>query len=468
MLTILLMPLGAEASKVKTVHATVDVGKKKTKKVNTIGITKKWYRPRANEGGYQKTKVTGASKTYNGKLIMTTSERGHHYKFKRFSFLADGKVNKMRYYKVKYLKKNSEPQGVAIIGHKMYILMTNRGPKGKKYNHRKGHIFCYDLSVLNKYVNKSGKHNKVVKALVKSKKYMYLTTSSKKYRRSQEKKAKKNLSTTSYKIYKAVKIGPAFRAGHGQGLAYNPKDKKHLYNAAYEQNKDNGKKHVILIEKLSLSKLKPIKNWSLILRIRKKAWVKIFDLKIRWPFSDKTTGYLQIHDFTFDKNGHFYFTKMVGKDTKGIVYKKEKRGKKTKKVKTKIKRKRQKNYKPSRHESKRKSYIGRTVQVYRGTLTKKSAKVQPVYSVSNAIGTLSQGLAYRKSGNRLFFIYDSAFMSFPLNKVNKKMTENSMNFTVLSKKNYRESEGMGITSSGTGYLIMNRQAEAIKSEKTVK
>jgi len=77
---------------------------------------------------------------------------------------------------------------------------------------------------------------------------------------------------------------------------------------------------------------------------------------------------------------------------------------------------------------------------------------------------MGQGLAYsnHKGKNRLFLIYDNAFMSIPLNKISK-LKSKQINFTVLKAANYRESEGMGITSSGYGYLIMNRFAEATRS-----
>lgn len=60
------------------------------------------------------------------------------------------------------------------------------------------------------------------------------------------------------------------------------------------------------------------------------------------------------------------------------------------------------------------------------------------------------------------------FQSSNVKKIRRKMTTNDVNFTVLESKNYRESEGMGITSSGYGYMIFNRFAEAARSDMTVK
>ncbi|TGD18470.1 hypothetical protein [Levilactobacillus suantsaiihabitans] len=289
---------------------------------------------------------------------------------------------------------------------------------------------------------------------------MYVSSTSKSRKRKLRRLAKKHLKPSYFRIYSAVTIGPLFKTGHGQSFAYNPKD-KHLYNAAYSLARDRGKKHSITIQKLSMSKLRPIKQWKLFLRIRKKSWIKIFGLKIRWPFTDKTKGYLQLHDLTFDKKGNFYFTKMLGRDTGSKVRKMSKR----KRTKVQKERRRPKNYKPSRHESSRKYYYGRTVQVYKGKLSRHSAKIHAVDQISNAIGTTSQGLSYDGRNNRLFFNYDSSFMTLPVNKLNKKvsMKSKTMHFTVLTRRNYRESEGMGITSDGKGYMIMNRQAESIKS-----
>ncbi|MFD1454313.1 hypothetical protein ACFQ44_01300 [Levilactobacillus lanxiensis] len=443
----LILPLDVDAfAKARpTVYATEDIGAGKTKKVNTESITKIWYRPRANKREYQREKLSGKNKTYNGKRIII-SEKGKHYEFKRFAFLADGKPKKMKYYKTGILKKNSEVQGVAIIGKnskaKMYILVTNRR-SGKNTNHRYGHILKYNLHTLNKYVNKKGKHDKIVRALVKSRKYMYTTSASKSKKKHLRNKAKDKLTPTNYKIYRSVTIGPRFKAGHGQSFAYNPYD-KYLYNAAYWLKKDTGKKHLVTMQRIGLNKLKPVKRWKFYIRIKKKAWHQIWGVKFRWPFQDKNAGYLQIRDLTFDKNGNFYFAKLLGRN----------------KLK---KRKRLAIVKPNKHESKYANQMGKKVQVYRGRLSSHSVKISAVHQISNSIGSVSQGLSYRKKGNRLFFIYDSAFMSLPLSKINQKFSRKSMHFTVLTRQYYRESEGMGITSDGDGYLIMNRYAEAVKS-----
>lgn len=103
--------------------------------------------------------------------------------------------------------------------------------------------------------------------------------------------------------------------------------------------------------------------------------------------------------------------------------------------------------------------------IYRGTMGSSPKKVKMMVRISNSIGTMGQGLAYSKG--RLFLIYDNAFMTMPTKHLSK-LTLKKINFTVLKASNFRESEGMGITSSGHGYLIMNRFAEAARSHGRVK
>lgn len=457
MLLILVTPLGAEA-------ATVNVTVQAAHKVNTLNVTKKWYRPRANKGEYQKQKLTGKSHTYRGLV----AEKGTHYAFNRYAFLADGRSS-AGYHRIKYLGPRAEPQGVAIVGHYMYIQMTFKR-KRKKHesklhakrvsNKRHGRIVRYNLSVINKFVNKEGKHDKVVRVLVKAKKYMYpLPYNSKskkgrkqlKIRKKRIKQAKKKLGKKNYKIFSAITLGPKYYTGHGQSFAYNPRDKKHLYNAAYDLSKDTGKKaHAIRINRISRTTLRPDKRWNLKIRLRKTNWVKFLGIKL-WPYGAKTTGYLQMHDFTFDRQGRFYFTSKSNKNNP-----------------SKSRLKRRKAYKPNSHESTRATDIGRRVYIYQGRLRSRGARISIVQEVSNAIGSISQGMSYSAKKNRIFLIYDSAFMSLSVSKLGTSMSSKKMNFTVLQAKYYRESEGMGITSSGHGYLILNRVAESDRSKTVVK
>jgi hypothetical protein len=441
MIFILVMPITADARHV------INVPNKNIRKVKTVKITKRWYRPRAKVGGYQRQEVVGKGKKYNGEQLI--AEKGKQYAFSRFAFLADGKPSKMRSYnKIALLGKNAEPQGVAIVKFRapgtkskhtyMFIQMSfNKGN-----NHRMGRIVRYDLGVLNKYVNKKGKHNKVVKALQKSKKYLAPLSSKKKWA-SKRRKAKKHLSKTNYKIFAAVVIGKKFRMGHGQSFSYNPKDGR-LYNAALTAKHDSGNYREFNFQKISMHTLAPSKTWRMLVRVTHT--VKSVGLKSR-----RVKTYLQLHDLTFDKGGHFYFTETT---------------KRMQTMKNRISKYKKGGFKPGkRHYGKYRKSLGGLVTVYRGTMGSSPKKVKMVVRISNSIGTMGQGLAYSKG--RLFLIYDNAFMTMPVKHLSK-LTLKKINFTVLKAAHYRESEGMGITSSGRGYLIMNRFAEAVRSHGRVK
>jgi len=356
----------------------------------------------------------------------------------------------MKFRKINFIGKYAQPQGVAIVKATkraktyMYVQMSfNHGN-----NNRKGRIVRYDLAVINKYVNKKNKHNQLYKALIKSNKYRYSLHTSKAERKKLKNQAKKKLSKTNYKLYQAVVLGPKFKTGHGQSFGYDPKGKQ-LYNASYRLKHDHGTKaHLVRLQTISRSKLKPIKTRKFVLRISKNAW---------FGFIRHTKGqkyyYLQLHDLTFDKNGKFYFSRTFGLRDKILLN---------------VTRGIRKGYKPSKHESQFSHDVGQKVQIFQGTLTKNSVKVKLVQQVSNAIGSVGQGLSYSGKNNRVYLTYDCAFMSFPIKKIKHQMTTSDVNFTVLQSKYYRESEGMGITSSGYGYMIFNRVAEAARSDMKVR
>lgn len=439
----LILPNYAEA---KTRTLTID--NKSLKSVKTVKITKRWYRPRAKKGGYQRQAVTGKSKKYEG-----ISEKGQHYSFNRFAFLADGKPGKKfkKYNKIRLLGKYAEPQGVAIVkpkasGHTyMFIQMSfNKGN-----NKRSGRIVRYDLSVLEKYVDKNGKHDKIVRVLKKSKKYITSLSKTKKgikNWRAKRRDAKKHLSKKSYKIFSTVAVGAKFKMGHGQSFAYNPKDHC-LYNAALTLKADRGELHPFKFQKINMKDLKPSKTWNLNVRVRrtaKRAGVRYHRLKT----------YLQMHDLTFDKGGHFYFTEVTHR---------------MKSMKNRYSAYAKHGFKPTHnHYGKYIKSLGGTVTIYRGTMKKSPGKIHMMTKISNSIGTMGQGLAYsnRKGMNRIFLVYDNAFMSMPVKNL-RKLKAKQIHFSVLKAKYYRESEGMGITSAGRGYLIMNRFAEATRSSKAI-
>jgi len=270
MVFILVMPLVADAK----LHV-VNVSNKNLKKVKTVQVTKKWYRPRARVGGYQVQRTTGKSKKYNGTQII--AGKGGRYYFSRFAFLADGKPNSKRikkYHKIALLGKHAEPQGVAIVKFKTskkkkkhsYMFVQMSFNKGN--NNRMGRIVRYNLSTLNKYVNKNGKHDKIVKTLRKSKKYMVGLSKTKKGMRkwrAKRKRASHHLSKTEYKIFSAVVIGKKFRMGHGQSFSYNPKNNI-LYNAVLTTKRDSGNYREFNFQKISMKTLAPSKTWRMLVR----------------------------------------------------------------------------------------------------------------------------------------------------------------------------------------------------------
>lgn len=436
MVGITLLPLGAEAS-------TINIEAKTPKTVNTLSITKKWFRPRAKP--YKGVRLRGSNAKYAG-----VTEKGVHYTFSRYGFLADGKpiYGTHGYHKIKYIGKYGEPQGVVIYKKYMYVQMTFR----HNGNKRKGRIVRYDLSKLDKLINKNGKHDKIVRALQKARKYMYTLSSSKSKQTKLQHAAHKHLSSYNYKVYSAVRLGPKYYTGHGQGFSFNPHD-KHLYNVVYDFKHDYGDAPLpFKFQKISLTKLKPVKTWKINIKLRKTIHI-VGPIKLH-----STKQWLHLHNLTFDKAGNFYFTEI---QSEKIKIRKKRMGEYTKK----------KGYKPGSKFGKYRYAYGDTTTIYRGKFNKKGTKISSislVQKITRSIGSQDQGLAYSGSSNKLFLIYDNAFMSIPVKKLNHKMKLKELNFTVLKSNVYRESEGMGIRSGGKGYLVMNRFAEVAKSNKAVR
>mgnify|MGYP003361902651 CR=1 FL=1 len=441
----------AKSKKVPVVHKIVtikDVAPKK--KVPTLSITKKWYRPRSFPKHYQAQRLTGKDAKYSGHEIV--AEKGGQYYLKRYGFLIDG-ASKGGYHHVKFIGRHAEPQGVVIVHGSLYIQMTYkhkrkylRKHKGAK-NQRKGRIIKYNLSKLNSVVNKNGKHANIVHALQKSKKYLYTKHTKKGVRNKRKRAAKRHLSKTNYKIYSAITFGPMYKAGHGQSFAYNKKQDC-FYNASYRLASDKPSKngaHPFSLQKISLSTLKPTKIWRLNIRF----------MTTNVYGNYKAYRYLQMHDLTFDDSNHFYFTQMYG-------------GRQKPKNRMKMYVKKYKGEKFIPNQSFYKSFnksVGKSAYIYRGYLTKKSAHIKLVQKVSNSLGSVSQGLSHEKTKkkDRIFIVYDNAYMSLPTKKLGHKISQKQVNFTVLSSKFHRESEGMGITSQGHGYLVMNRSAEVART-----
>ena len=207
-----------------------------------------------------------------------------------------------------------------------------------------------------------------------------------------------------------VKIGPAFKMGHGSAFAYNPKD-KHLWFVTETNYKSKKKIDVMHMWRVNMKTLKP-------------------ELKVDFKMA-KNKSVTHGNNFTFDKNGHSYF----------FAYSGSKQGKCPKDA----------------------------IKIYRGTINLKAKKKVAFKLMMNVIckpivakhGVQSAG--YDAKSNRIYMVSNSALLSVPVSKLSKsKLKPSDVWMTQFSVN--REFEGFDIDKSGTWYLLANKAPEILTKQ----
>lgn len=156
-----------------------------------------------------------------------------------------------------------------------------------------GWITKYNLKALRALgANKSGKMDMIRRAT-------FYNANSKNY-------PTQNQNATYKKVLKAVKVGPKFKNfGHGQSLAYNPKDSSHLWFVGTGLASGNHVSTKANVQRVKISTLKP-------------------DKKINFRFKSKS-GYIASGlNLAFDKSGNAYLDSKTGSRSlklfKGKIY----------------------------------------------------------------------------------------------------------------------------------------------------
>ncbi len=166
-----------------------------------------------------------------------------------------------------------------------------------------------------------------------------------------------NQNATYKKVLKAIKVGPKFKNfGHGQSLAYNPKDKSHLWFVGTGLTSGNHVSTKANVQRVKMSSLKPDKK---------------INFRLRSKYGYVASGL----NLAFDKSGNAYLDSKSG---------------------------------------------SRSLRLYKGKIYTKSVKFKLVMQgIKYAPGPRTQALAYNKRRNRLYMIADDSVISVPVSRLGK-------------------------------------------------
>lgn len=203
------------------------------------------------------------------------------------------------------------------------------------------------------------------------------------------------------KLQKAIKIGPLFDTGHGQTLAFNPRDNG-LYMWRDNRKRDNNDSQTTTrsyLQHINTQSLKPDRAISFHLRAHGKTFYG---------------GGTQ----TFDQYGNTYFWCLDGSEA----------------------------------------------EIYKGRISGHSVKFRRTdQTLKRAPGTHVQSMGYNAKRGRLYLVADDSIVSFPAKQLNGRgsLTKHSFEWSRLVPR--REMEGLTFDASGRAYLLANHNPEVLRS-----
>ena len=264
------------------------------------------------------------------------------------------------------------PQGMARAGRYLYVVycptkLKNKGRLVRLDEHKLAALHA-TARQLQKVYTKAAKHNKQAKA-----------------------------------IRRAIKVGPLFTTGHGQSLAYNPKN-QHLYMWC-----DREKAPRV-----------PINQYGYINRISAKTLRPAHQIRVRL----KQRGYAVPggHVLTFDRSGRAYFWSC-----------------------------------PSKH----------LAYIYQGRITDHRVKFRLTRQIlTRGPGTRIQSMGYNPRNNRLHLVSDGSIVSLPVQKLAGRghLTSRQVRWTRFASR--REFEGLDFDQHGHAYLLSNHHPEVLVGNRT--
>ncbi|PJE50266.1 hypothetical protein BSQ36_04050 [Pediococcus damnosus] len=205
-----------------------------------------------------------------------------------------------------------------------------------------------------------------------------------------------NKNATYKKVLAAIKVGPKFKGfGHGQSLAFNPKDPSHLWFLGTNTSSGNHVSTYANVQQVKISTLK-------------------VDKKINFRLKSKYSYVASGLNLAFDKYGNAYL------DSKQAGY---------------------------------------GLKLYKGKIYSKSVKFSLVMQgLKYGPGTHTQSLAYNKKRNRLYMIADDSIISVPVSKLGKLKKSDVQSTQFTAKREFEglqfTSDGSSYLLTNRGYEIL--------------
>jgi hypothetical protein len=198
----------------------------------------------------------------------------------------------------------------------------------------------------------------------------------------------------------SITASPLINIGHGQTLAYNPKN-KHLYLAQDNQLGQVSNHYYNQITELNSDTMKPVHQY-----------------RFRLMHNGQN---MALHTLTFDAAGHAYFGVHAGpKGTKNVY------------------------------------------SIYTGTLNSHRIRFTPVPQLINWPGSYNQYLAYNRHNDRIYMISNDVITSVPTRAL-RAGTLTSQDVHYVTFDSQREFESLAFDDQGNGYLLALWRAELLRS-----
>lgn len=198
----------------------------------------------------------------------------------------------------------------------------------------------------------------------------------------------------------SITASPLINIGHGQTLAYNPKN-QHLYLAQDNQLGPVSNHYYNQITELNSDTMKPVHQYQ-----------------FRLMHNGQN---MALHTLAFDQAGHAYFGVHAGpKGTKNVY------------------------------------------SIYTGTLSKHNIMFTPIPQLINWPGSYNQYLAYNRHNDRIYMISNDMIISVPTLALRAgTLTSQDVHYWTFNSR--REFESLAFDDQGNGYLLALWRAELLQS-----
>lgn len=210
----------------------------------------------------------------------------------------------------------------------------------------------------------------------------------------------KQLYRAYYELSKSITATPLINIGHGQTLAYNPKN-QHLYLAQDNQLTQVDNNYYNQVTEIDPQSMQPVHQY-------------------RFKLMNNNVN-MALHTLTFDNDGNAYFGVHAGPKGVKNVY-----------------------------------------TLYTGNFNESGVSFRPVRQMINWPGSYNQYLTYNRINNRVYMISNDMIISVPADRLrNGNLSNEDVHY--LTYNTNREFESLAFDDQGYGYLLTLWKSELLHS-----